>query len=141
MAQGVVTPNMLRIEVPGEPVPLARARVTGRGTYLPARSREYRQRVQTAWLVAGRPRLAGWVQVAVLAVFERPLSYRRADGSANPRCPDFPPKGDVDNVLKAVLDALGDLAFEDDKMVVSASATKIWGAPARTVITVRRQSP
>lgn len=37
--------------------------------------------------------------------------------------------GDVDNFLKAVLDALNGIAYEDDSQVVEATATKNFGEP------------
>jgi Holliday junction resolvase RusA-like endonuclease len=88
------------LTVLGKPVPLQRHR-TGRGrSYLPARSRAYRELIQAEWLAAGRPTLD-----------ELPfaLSVRFYGMRAN---------ADLDNGLKAVLDALGGLAFTDDRQLV-----------------------
>jgi Holliday junction resolvase RusA-like endonuclease len=87
--------------VPGEPVPNARARRGAHGFYTPKRTSEYRERVQAAWLLAGRPSL-GSQAFAVSAQFYR-FSRRAAD---------------LDNLVKGVLDALNGLAFVDDAQLV-----------------------
>ncbi len=93
----------VQLTIPGEPVPLERARVGKGRHYLPARSREYRERVQTAWMIAGRPCL-GDAELACSARFY--IAGR---------------DGDLDNLVKAALDALSGLAFADDRQVVCLS--------------------
>ena len=129
--------EVVRLEVPGRPVPLARPRVTGRGTYLPARSREFRERCRVAWLEAGRPMFEGHVQLAAVFRYERPRAHYRG-GRVRPDAPPFPGRADLDNLVKAVLDALQGCLFTDDALVVSLAAVKVWGDPPGTVVTVRR---
>lgn len=90
--------------VPGEPVPLERAR-KGRGGrwYLPRRSRVYRDQVQAEWMAAGRPSL-GDGPLAVSAQFYTSNTH-----------------ADTDNLLKAQLDALNKLAWADDRQVTCFS--------------------
>ena len=45
-------------------------------------------------------------------------------------------KPDIDNVAKAVLDALNRLAFEDDKQVVYLSASKVYADHPGMIITI-----
>jgi Holliday junction resolvase RusA-like endonuclease len=93
----------IKLEIPGKPVPLQRAR-TGKGRhYLPVRSRAYRQLVQETWMAAGRPSLGG----APLT-----LSARFYGARAN---------ADLDNLVKAILDALNTLAFDDDRQIACFS--------------------
>lgn len=88
--------------VPGRPVPLARARIRkGQGGYLEPRSLEYRDRVQKAWMQAGRPTL----EIELLSLSAR---FYRGDKR----------RLDLDNLLKALLDALKGCLFEDDSQVV-----------------------
>lgn len=47
-------------------------------------------------------------------------------------------KPDTDKLLRAVLDSLTGVAYEDDSQVVRAVAEKQYGAPERTEVTVRR---
>lgn len=93
--------------MPGEPVPNQRAR-KGRGGhwYTPEKTRRYREVIQTAWMVEGRPRVEG----RLFAVME---FVCRAPGQL-----------DVDNLAKGVLDALTGLAYDDDKQVVRLVVTK-----------------
>ncbi|MEA2201880.1 MAG: crossover junction endodeoxyribonuclease RusA [Solirubrobacteraceae bacterium] len=93
----------IRLVVPGVPVPLARARVSRGRHYLPARSREYRELVQAEWMVAGRASLD-------TSPFTLSARFYGARASA-----------DLDNLVKAVLDALNRLAFADDSQVVCLS--------------------
>jgi crossover junction endodeoxyribonuclease RusA len=89
--------------VPGKPVPLQRHRTRGGRQYLPARSRDYREVVQSHWLAAGRPSLGDMPLTAS-------MRFYGAHASA-----------DLDNLLKGVLDALNGLAFDDDAQVVCFS--------------------
>jgi len=94
----------LRLVIPGKPVPLQRSRTSSGRHYLPARSRIYRELVQSEWMAAGRPTLG-----------EAPFAASMRFYGANPR-------SDLDNLCKAILDALsGGLAFADDSQLVCLS--------------------
>jgi Holliday junction resolvase RusA-like endonuclease len=94
--------------VPGVPVPLQRSRTSAGRHYLPQRSRDYRSLVQAEWLAAGRPTLGG-------SPFT--LSARFYGARAN---------ADLDNLVKALLDALTRLAFTEDSQCMSiAGAHKL----------------
>lgn len=90
----------MELIVPGKPVPLQRSQTSKGRHYLPPRSRAYRELVQACWMEAGRPRLG----VADLAASMR-FYGARAD------C-------DIDNLVKAILDALNGLAYVDDRQIV-----------------------
>ncbi len=123
--------NRLRLVVPGNPVALERARV-GRGRhYLPARSRGYRERVHAAWMHAGQPSL-GDTQLACSTTFHvaHPPTHYGSGRNATTIRPKYAhaiPPGDVDNYLKALLDALSGHAYADDRQVVClAGVHKQW---------------
>jgi Holliday junction resolvase RusA-like endonuclease len=68
------------------------------------------------------------VSVFVEAVYKVPKSYsktkrEKALGGSGENIP----AGDVDNLLKSVLDAMNGVVFVDDKQVVSATVTKRYG--------------
>jgi Holliday junction resolvase RusA-like endonuclease len=93
----------VRLTVPGRPVPLQRSRTRSGKHYLPKRSRVYRETVRAEWLAAGRPTLGRRPFVAS-------LRFYGARATA-----------DLDNLVKAVLDALSELAFADDNQLVCLS--------------------
>jgi crossover junction endodeoxyribonuclease RusA len=93
----VVTVSLVIV---GKPVPLARSRTSSGRHYLPKRSRDYRTLIQATWMQAGRHSLG-----------DRPFtaSMRFYGARAN---------GDLDNLVKAILDALNGLAYDDDSQLV-----------------------
>lgn len=119
--------NRVGFTVAGDPVPLARYRHRRGGgkPYLPARSGEYRKRVQAAWQAAGRPQL-GDAPLAMTLVFNfaRPASHRKKNGGLRQGAPTYPPRADVSNLVKGVEDALQGLMFVDDAQIVGVVASK-----------------
>ena len=100
--------TMHSFEIPGEPVPKGRARVTRSGfAYTPKRTKEWEVAVFAAAKQARIPKLSG--DVAVVVEFYR-KSRRRAD---------------LDNLMKGVMDALNRVAWDDDSQVVKLMATKL----------------
>lgn len=102
---------MVRIVVPVDAVPKGRPRVTRRGfAYTPKRTKDFEALVARhaakKWGV--RPPFGGPVRVEI---FYQPRTNRRSD---------------VDNVAKAVMDALIGIVYEDDSQV-------------RTLVVVRGQ--
>lgn len=97
--------DTLRIDVPGPPVPKARAR-KGKGGrwYTPPRTRQYEAHVRTAALAA-RQQAGGWPTDARYEVQARICfpDRRRRDG---------------DNVVKSLLDAANGVLWDDDSQVV-----------------------
>ena len=102
----------IRIVVPAEPIPLARARFSGRHCYQPKRNREYREIVQQAARLAmnGAEPLKGEVS-ATVKLYRR---YRAATRIY----------GDVDNHAKAILDGLNQIVFADDAQVIRCLVEK-----------------
>jgi Holliday junction resolvase RusA-like endonuclease len=116
------TATTVRLVIPGRPVPLQRSRTRAGKHYLPPRSRAYRELVQAAWLEAGRP---------TVGAEPFTLSARFYGARAN---------ADLDNLVKAVLDALNGLAFADDAQLMSimgAHKVKDHESLARTVVDLR----
>jgi crossover junction endodeoxyribonuclease RusA len=115
----------LQLVVLGVPVPLQRSRTQRGRHYLPARSTAYRELVQAEWMAAGRPSLGG-----------APFAMSARFYGANAR-------GDLDNLVKAILDALNGLAFADDRQLVciaGAHKLPVDGRGARTVLDLWRAS-
>jgi Holliday junction resolvase RusA-like endonuclease len=136
----------IRIEVPGQPVPQPRARVSTRGGFARAYTPKdhaihaYRQAVS---LVARGRRIEGPVSLVVETVFERPPSHWRKHDLK----PDAPlwPRADGDNLLKGIADAITDAGlWADDDQVVVWSIRKRYASrseQARTIIAITEAEP
>ena len=126
-------------EVPGDPVPQPRPRVSTAGgfarAYVPKGHaiHGYRQAVALAAKVAGLREATEPVSVIIDAVFARPKSHMLKSG-VKPTAPALP-RPDVDNIGKAVLDALQDV-MGDDTNVSRLVVEKSWGSEGRTTVRI-----
>lgn len=131
--------NAITFSVPGNPVPQPRAKVSTAGgfarAYVPKAHpvHAYRHAIQLAAIDAGLKPLAGTVQVVIDAVFARPKSHMRKSG-VRPDAPQLP-RPDVDNLAKAVLDAIGPI-LGDDTQVSRLVVEKSFGTEARTTVRI-----
>lgn len=102
----------------GKPQGKARPRFTKSGrVYTPKTTAEYEQAVTKAYIAAAN----GYrfedkgVKVIISAYFVPAKSSRRTKPTIKP---------DIDNIIKAILDGLNGVAYNDDKQVVCVLATK-----------------
>lgn len=125
--------------VSGDPVPQPRPRVAVRGrfanAYVPEdhKVHSYRHRLQVAAIDAGLEKRRGMVVVSIECVFGRPKSHMLKKG-VRPDAPECP-RPDVDNIAKAVLDAIGPI-LGDDSQVRRLEIEKSYGMEARTTVRV-----
>lgn len=130
---------MISFTVPGEPVPQPRQRFTVvAGFPKPYKDEKhpvhaYRQAVALAAKLAGLKPITEPIQVCVVSVFERPKSHVTRRGVVKATAPRVP-RPDVDNIAKAVLDALGD--FFNDTLVESLQVSKSYGDVAHTKVVI-----
>ena len=130
---------MIAFTVPGDPVPQPRPRVSTVGgfarAYVPKDHpvHAYRQAVALAARLAGLRQTDTPMNVCIVAVFKRPASHVTAKGAVKATAPKVP-RPDVDNIAKAVLDALGE--FFDDTLVESLSVSKSYGDVASTKVVI-----
>ena len=129
----------ITFSVSGDPVPQPRPRITVRGkhghAYVPKDHpiHAYRQAVALAARAAGVREATGPVSVIVDAVFARPKSHLNKSG-VKPTAPALP-RPDVDNLGKAVLDALQEV-MGDDTNVGRLLVEKTWGTEGRTTVRI-----
>ena len=129
----------IAFSVPGDPVPQPRPRVSTVGgfgrAYVPKEHpvHVYRQAVAAAARAAGLTDTGEPLNVVIDAVFGRPKSHLTKSGvrSAAPTLP----RPDVDNIAKAVLDALQDV-MGDDSNVSRLVVEKSYGTEARTTVRI-----
>lgn len=123
-----------------EPVPQPRPRVSTRGgfarAYVPAKHpvHAYRAAIAEEAAKAGLEDTGEPVEVIIDAVFARPKSHMTKKG-VKPSAPQLP-RPDVDNIGKAVLDALQDV-MGDDTNVRKLVVEKSYGTEARTTIRIQ----
>lgn len=117
---GVPTRRCITFDVPGQPVPKQRPRVVGKQAFTPARTRIYEQ--QVGWLarraVDGMEPFADDVSLRLL--------FRRSGKL----------RADLDNLVKAVLDGLSGVLFEDDRQIVYIEARVEYGSKNPGVLVV-----
>lgn len=115
----------------GEPIPQPRVRVSTRGgfarAYVPSKHPVHAFRQQIAMMCGGCWKTENPVSVTITAVFKRPKSHYTKSG-VKPSAPLLP-RADVDNVAKAVLDAITDSGaiWHDDKQVAKLTVDKRYG--------------
>lgn len=131
----------ITFEVPGNPVPQPRARISTRGgfgrAYTPGDHpiHAYRAAVAAAARTAGaEPTDAVPITLIVDLVFARPQShYRKAELRSD--APKLP-RPDCSNVLKGIEDSLNGVAWIDDTQVAKVIVEKSFGTEGRTTIRI-----
>lgn len=135
-AMGMIT----KITVDGEPVGKGRPRFCRRGdyvqTYTPTKTQAYESRIKAAYLLDGHV-MQGPVKICITAYYQIPKSVSKAkrqdmlDGKILPQ-----KKPDVDNVAKIVLDALNQVAYQDDKQVAELHVYRYYSDCPRVEIEI-----
>lgn len=120
--------------IPGKPYGKKRPRFGGGRAYNPKENREYERLVAFSFKSAAiKARIPVFpppfgrkpIGIQVTAYYPIPKSTRKRDaekmlsGELTPTV-----KPDLDNVLKAVLDGLNGIAYQDDKQIVELKSTK-----------------
>lgn len=98
--------------------------------YTPGTAEEWKSAIAIAAKEAGLAgeQIQGMVWVEMCFFFARPKSHYRANGEVKPGAPkDHTQKPDIDNVVKAALDALTQIGvWRDDSQINNLAARKIW---------------
>jgi Holliday junction resolvase RusA-like endonuclease len=125
--------------IEGEPKPQPRPRAFRRGqfvgVYNPTNADAWKVRCAvTAHDACGKP-FAKAVRVALWFMMPRPASHRKKNGALRSSAPaKHVQRPDVDNLAKAVMDALSGIAFKDDAQVVELIVGKQWAEEAHGCI-------
>ena len=123
-----MTPR-LSFHILGCPVGKGRPRVTAsRGVYTPKRTVAYERSVRLfaadALAQAGLTPFTGFVGAHFRFVFEHPKSWSEKRKRETRWCVG---RTDVDNLVKAVADAMNGICYADDRQIVTLAASKEYG--------------
>ena len=131
---------IVKLTIPYAPVPKARPRVTKTGhTYTPEKTKQYERIVQyifnSKYGYMKQPLTEKAVSATLLFYMPIPKSFskKKIDELKENKmlCPKKP---DIDNLAKAVLDALNGRAYKDDNQIVELFARKEYSEQPRTEI-------
>lgn len=134
--------EMFNFTVPGEPRGKGRPRFSKSGhTYTDSETRAYENKIIAYYRKAcGALRLpdTSFLSVDIVAYLPIPKSATKAQRAGMEAGTILPSrKPDVDNIEKAVLDALNGIAYKDDARVCRTSCAKFYGAEPRLEITIK----
>ena len=129
--------------IPGPAVPQGRPRLTTANgyarAYTPAKSRKYKRHVQACVLEQGKPKkpLEGVLRVNTVEYRAIPKSMSKTRRMKAMRGDIRPGKRpDMDNIEKAIWDALTGLVWKDDAQVVDGTRCKFYSDNPSVEVTV-----
>jgi len=130
--------DRITFTVPGQPFGKQRPRVAGRIAYTPRETKAHEQQVIGAYFAQTDKRKFLRPEIRIKAYYGVPVSAskkRKAAMLAGAIRPQVKP--DLDNVAKLVMDALDEIAYEDDKDVVFLSVEKFYSDDPRLEVEIR----
>jgi Holliday junction resolvase RusA-like endonuclease len=131
--------------IPGQPVAKGRPKFARQGGYVraytPEKTVAYETLVKLAAgeAMAGEQPMHGPLSVMLRRYVQIPMSTTKRD-RARIAAGEFYPvkKPDVDNVLKAVTDAMNGIVYDDDAQIVTVMVTKLYAETPRAEVGVMR---
>lgn len=129
----------LTITIPGEPTAWARARSAGKMRFTPHKQAVAMDviRFEALRVMRGQSLLDGPLRVQATFVYQWPRSWSQAKRLANRWKTSRP---DIDNLSKLVGDALNEIVWADDALIVEATISKLYDETPRTTIIVEMLS-
>ena len=128
--------SVISITIPGQPIPKARPRFSNGRVYTPTRTKEYESRIKQHLKHLETP-ITNPVEVQITAILKRP-KYMQKPKFYKGLIPHTK-RPDLDNIVKAVLDALNN-TLKDDAQVHTLRAQKFYAEIdqlPRTIITIK----
>ena len=119
--------DTVSLTIPGPPMGKARPRLTKYGVYTPKKTADYETLVKQIYMSEVRQKLNGQLQVSMSAYFNIPQSIstkKRLLMLSGDIRPTKPP--DCDNIMKIIMDSLNNIAYDDDRQIVSAAIDKYY---------------
>ena len=106
-----------------EPESAARPRFSGKIAYTPVKYRRYKQLLE---VMVKRQLPAGWKPIKGLVTLEVEFELSRPKSVSQSKRPMPIVKPDIDNLLKAVMDAMNGRVWVDDCQITEVVASKIY---------------
>ena len=119
---------MINFIVPGQPQGKGRPRVTRNGTYTPQKTKDYQNTIKDiAELHCKEYFMLEPLKATLICYYQIPKSmpkYKRVLVKEGKLYPIVKP--DIDNVAKAILDALNGVVYKDDNQIVELYIKKLY---------------
>lgn len=116
---------MIKLQIYGDPVPQGRPRAFRRGNFIgmydPEKSRDWKNSIKLQAIAQKAPMLAGALSMTIQFMLKRPKTLPK-------KVIHHVKKPDVDNLVKAVKDALRGICYQDDSQIVTLKADKAYAA-------------
>lgn len=134
---------MRKFTVYGVPVAKARPRVTKWGTYTPKKTVDYEKLVKDSYLkkFKDKPLITGAVEIHFVIYMPIPKStakYKRKI-KAKEKTPHIK-RPDSGNIMKAVEDALNEVAYKDDNLLYKGSWEKLYSNKPRVEVLIKEMN-
>lgn len=131
----------MTITIYESPRPKGRPRFTRQGhAYTPQDTRAYEMLIRRYVRESVKSPLRGEISVAIIFYMPIPKSWSKAKKQAAELLQIRPTtKPDIDNLVKAVLDAINGIAYEDDRQIVELVCAEYYGTVPRTEIVLKEK--
>ena len=129
-----------KITIPGTPVAKGRPRLGRYGTYTPKKTQEYEEYIKACWIAKFGRICPTDKPLAVKVIFYMPIpksATKRARNEITQGILKHTKKPDLDNMAKAVLDALNRLAYKDDSQIYSLTLYKTYDDTPCIIVTIK----
>lgn len=130
----------IQLVIPGEPQGKGRPRLGKGFTFTPKKTVEYENWIKMCFVQSKQEKLNGQIEAIIKAYYGIPNSMTKKDrekvknGVLRPT-----KKPDLDNICKAVLDSLNELAYKDDSQIVHLIMWKEYSNEPRVEIELRER--
>lgn len=129
----------ITLTIPGKPFAKQRPRFSRAQmrAFTPKETVAFERVVQQIAALKFDQPMEGPVKITVLATFGVPKSWSKKKTEEHINRPHTQ-RPDLDNVVKAIKDALNRIAYADDGQVAQVVASKVWGPEGQTVVHVEK---
>lgn len=129
----------MKFEVIGTPVAKGRPRLGKFGTYTPSKTINYENLVKISYLNTINDKLCDVpLKIEIWAIFEPTKTERKSKKKYTKLIGQtYTKKPDIDNIAKSILDALNDVAYDDDSNISELVVHKLYGEQAKAIIEIK----